>query len=66
VDFKALSHKGMDFEALAREGKDVAALIGQTDYINFKALGYKGDPIKVGGRFGVLPFFSAPQGKADH
>ena len=66
VDFKTLSNKGMDFAALAREGKDVAYLIGQTDYINFKALGYKGDPIEVGGRFGVLPFFATPQAKAAH
>jgi hypothetical protein len=30
-------------------------LIGQTNYIDFKALGYGGDPIETGGRFDKLP-----------
>ncbi len=56
VDFKALSKKGVDFRFLAEKGRDVSHLIGQTDYIDFKALGYRGDPIEAGGRFTVLPF----------
>jgi hypothetical protein len=36
-------------------GRDVSALIGKTDYIDFKALGYRGDPILTGGRFKRLP-----------
>jgi hypothetical protein len=51
-----LAHKGIDFGELAREGHDVINLIGKTDYIDFKALGYAGDPIEVGGRFKKLPF----------
>ncbi|RJR29922.1 MAG: tetrathionate reductase family octaheme c-type cytochrome [Desulfobacteraceae bacterium] len=56
VDFETLAKKGMDFQVLAKEGKDVSSLIGKTDYVDFKALGYKGDPIETGGRFTVLPF----------
>jgi hypothetical protein len=32
-------------------GRDVSDLIGQTDYIDFKALGYTTDPILYGKRF---------------
>jgi len=56
VDFKALSTEGIDFGALAKKGMDVGHLEGKTDYIDFKVLGYKGDPIEVGGRFGKLLF----------
>ena len=55
VKFKALAEKGIDFDALAQKGRDVAALKGTTNYIDFKALGYKGDPIETGGRFNRLP-----------
>jgi len=55
VAFKALSHKGIDFNALAEKGRDVADLTGTTNYIDFQALGYKGDPIEVGVRFSRLP-----------
>ncbi|MFC1885437.1 tetrathionate reductase family octaheme c-type cytochrome [Thermodesulfobacteriota bacterium] len=51
VDYKALAEKGVDFDALAKKGRDVKALKGKSDYIDFKALGYKGDPIETGGRF---------------
>jgi len=54
VDFKALVNKGMDFEILAEQGRDVMALIGKTNYIDYKALGYDGDPIETGGRFDKL------------
>lgn len=55
VDFKALAHKGTDFSYLNSRGRDVGPLIEKTDYIDFKALGYKGDPIIYGGRFKRLP-----------
>lgn len=55
IDFKALAHKGIDFGDLVEEGHDATHLIGKTDYIDFKALGYTGDPIEVGGRFEKLP-----------
>ena len=55
IDFKALAHKGIDFGELVKEGHDATRLIGKTDYIDFKALGYAGDPIEVGGRFEKLP-----------
>ncbi len=55
VDFKTIAHKGTDFSYMAEKGRDVSHLIGVTDYIDFKALGYKGDPIIYGGRFKKLP-----------
>jgi hypothetical protein len=54
VDFKALVHKGVDFDAMARSGRDVADLVGKTNYIDYKSLGYAGDPIETGGRFDKL------------
>ena len=55
VDFKSIAHKGTDFSYMAARGRDVSHLVGTTDYIDFKALGYKGDPIITGGRFKRLP-----------
>lgn len=55
VDFKKIAHKGTDFSFMKSQGRDVEPLIDKTDYINFKALGYKGDPIIHGGRFKKLP-----------
>ncbi len=55
VDFKKLSESGTDFSWMTSRGRDVSDLIGQTDYIDFQALGYKGDPILYGGRFKQLP-----------
>jgi octaheme c-type cytochrome (tetrathionate reductase family) len=55
VDFKKIAHEGTDFSYMASKGRDVSHLIGTTDYIDFKALGYKGDPIIHGGRFKKLP-----------
>jgi hypothetical protein len=46
---------------MASKGRDVSHLIGKTDYIDFKALGYKGDPILYGGRFKKLPMGYKPQ-----
>lgn len=55
VDFKEIAHKGTDFSYMKSQGRDVSHLINKTDYINFKSLGYKGDPIIHGGRFKKLP-----------
>lgn len=55
VDFKKIAHKGTDFSYMKSNGWDVEHLIDKTDYINFKALGYQGDPIIYGGRFKRLP-----------
>lgn len=54
VNFKDLVHKGVDFKAMAKSGRDVEELIGKTNYIDYKALGYEGDPIETGGRFDKL------------
>ena len=54
VDFQGLVHKGVDFKFLAEMGRDVDELIGKTNYIDYKALGYEGDPIETGGRFDKL------------
>jgi hypothetical protein len=54
VSFKDLVHKGVDFKFLAERGWDVEELIGKTNYIDYKALGYEGDPIEIGGRFDKL------------
>ncbi len=55
VNFKDLVHKGVDFKFLAELGRDVEDLIGKTNYINYEALGYEGDPIETSGRFYKLP-----------
>jgi hypothetical protein len=55
IDYKNLAHKGTDFSYMKSKGRDVSQLIGSTDYIGFKALGYKGDPIIYGGRFKKMP-----------
>ncbi len=55
VDFKKLAHRGTDFAGMHAKGRDVSDLIGVTDYLGFKELGYKGDPILFGGRFKKLP-----------
>lgn len=54
VSFKDLVHKGVDFKLLAERGRDVKALIGKTNYIDYKALGYEGDPIETKTRFDKL------------
>ena len=53
--FRELAEKGADFELLRMMGRDVGDLIGVSDYIDFKKLGYKGDPVETGGRFKELP-----------
>jgi octaheme c-type cytochrome (tetrathionate reductase family) len=61
--FRELTEKGADFELLRMMGRDVGDLIGKTDYIDFKKLGYKGDPILYGGRFTKLPLGQGPDKK---
>ncbi|MBF0452992.1 MAG: tetrathionate reductase family octaheme c-type cytochrome [Candidatus Magnetomorum sp.] len=55
INFEKLVEQGIDFQLLQQRGRDSQSLIDSTDYINFKALGYKGDPIIYGGRFKKLP-----------
>ncbi|MFZ5584361.1 MAG: tetrathionate reductase family octaheme c-type cytochrome [Thermodesulfobacteriota bacterium] len=55
ANFKQLAQRGTDFKWMQAQGRDVGKLIGQTDYLGFKALGYPGDPITHGGRFKKLP-----------
>ncbi len=54
VDFNKLAHKETDFSFINDKVEDVSQLSG-SDYIDFKALGYGGDPIVYGGRFKKLP-----------
>jgi octaheme c-type cytochrome (tetrathionate reductase family) len=61
VDFKKLAARGTDFEFMKSRGRDVSELVGQTDYLDFAALGYKGDPIVHGGRFKKLPLGSVAE-----
>ena len=55
INFKELVQQGINFQLLYQRGRDSQSLINATDYITFKALGYKGDPIIYGGRFKQLP-----------
>ena len=52
MDFKKLSAHGTDFSRMKSRGRDVSDLIGQTDFIDFKGLGYKGGPIIHEGHWG--------------
>ena len=54
VDFKKLVYKGVDFKRLAEAGMDVGDLVGITNYIDYQALGYPGDPVETSGRFSKL------------
>lgn len=60
VDFKGLAHRGIDFKKLHSRGRDTLDLADTTNYISFEKLGYKGDPIVVGGRFKQLPLGKPP------
>jgi len=55
ADFKKLSARNTDFAKMQAKGRDVGHLVGQTNYLDFKAMGYKGDPVIFGGRFTKLP-----------
>jgi octaheme c-type cytochrome (tetrathionate reductase family) len=48
--------EGVDFAKMAGVGNDVQDPAGKSNYIDFQSLGYKGDPIETGGRFGKLLF----------
>ncbi len=54
VDFEALVKQGIDFKRMAEMGRDVGDLVGKSNYIDYKALGYEGDPIETRGRFKKL------------
>ncbi len=54
VDFKELVYRGINFKRLSEAGMDVADLVGVTNYIDYTALGYPGDPIEHSGRFDKL------------
>lgn len=56
--FRRLAQRGTPFAKMVSKGRDVSQFIGVTDYLNFKSLGYKGDPIIYGGRFKTLPLGS--------
>ncbi|MBU2515148.1 tetrathionate reductase family octaheme c-type cytochrome [bacterium] len=58
IDFKKLATSGTDFHALSKAGRDVSELIGVSNYLDFKALGYEGDPIETKGRFQKLPIMN--------
>lgn len=60
VDFKQLAHKTTDFSFLKGKCSDVGQRSQHTDYIDFKDLGYTGDPIIYGGRFKQLPMGQKP------
>jgi hypothetical protein len=55
VDFKKLAYSGIDEKLIHLTRKADRSQINETDWISFKALGYKGDPIVYGGRFKKLP-----------
>jgi octaheme c-type cytochrome (tetrathionate reductase family) len=55
IDYQKLSNKGIDFKQMEAKGRDVKDLIDKTDYLDFEALGYKGDPVLHGGRFKKMP-----------
>ncbi len=55
VDFKKLAYQGIRFRMVHSKGQFIRDLVQSTDYIDFKKLGYKGDPIIYGGRFKQMP-----------
>ena len=55
VDFTKLAYSGIDEKLIHLTRKVDRSQIHETDWINFKALGYQGDPILYGGRFKKLP-----------
>jgi hypothetical protein len=55
LDFKNLAFSNIDFKFLHTREPNTQERVQSTDYIDFKQLGYKGDPITFGGRFKQLP-----------
>ncbi len=62
LDYALLSNQGYEFkDNLELSGGDADEWYDGEDYIDFKKLGYRGDPIEVGGRFKILPLGSGTQ-----
>jgi octaheme c-type cytochrome (tetrathionate reductase family) len=55
VDFRELAFSGIDEKLIHLTRKADRSQINETDWLNFKDLGYQGDPILYGGRFKKLP-----------
>jgi hypothetical protein len=55
VDFRQLAFSGIDEKLIHLTRKADRSQVNETDWLNFEALGYKGDPIIYGGRFKKLP-----------
>jgi hypothetical protein len=55
VNFKELAFSGIYEKLIHLTRKADRSELNATDWLNFKALGYKGDPIIYGGRFKKLP-----------
>jgi octaheme c-type cytochrome (tetrathionate reductase family) len=55
IDFKKLANKNIAAKRKFYKERNILELVDETDYLNFKQLGYKGDPIEKGGRFKKLP-----------
>jgi len=55
IDFKKLAFQGIDFKFAHSRDKDSQDAVLGIYYIDFKKLGYKGDPVEFGGRFKQLP-----------
>ncbi len=55
IDFQKLANKNLDFKFLHGKGFMAGSVRENSGYIDFKKLGYKGDPIIYGGRFKQLP-----------
>jgi octaheme c-type cytochrome (tetrathionate reductase family) len=55
VNFKELAFSGIYEKLIHLTRKADRSEVNATDWLNFKALGYEGDPIIYGGRFKKLP-----------
>lgn len=55
ADFEELANNKDRFKKMQKKGWQVEHLIQEGNYLDFKALGYEGDPIIHGGRFEKLP-----------
>lgn len=63
VKFKELARKRAEYRKLHYPWEDLQHLQQKSNYLDFEALGYEGDPIIHGGRFTQLPFGDKPQQK---
>ena len=55
MDLKKLAYSGIEEKLIRLTLKADGRQVHATDWLNFKALGCKGDPIIYGGRFKKLP-----------